>query len=231
MVKINLLPDVVLERRRQARIRRMANLGIIAWAVVVLVVLLGAFTYSQVQSARLSAAEEERDELDAEVNSPENVAFREEALSVQASLDTLAGLFETRRSAVVFWDTLGTYTPEDVRIDEVNLDSEGALVISGFADSFEDVSAFEQALKESRSDYQEQDLEQEEGIMTELEAEKTGYFGDIQLNGTGIAGDSSVTFDLHATYYPPLASEDTGQEEVLEDDFDDEETETEVDDG
>lgn len=197
MVKINLLPDVVLERRRQAKIRRTANAGLVAWAVLVLLVLGLAFGYDQLQSYRLDQKQAERDEVDAEANSPENVAFRQEALAVQSSLDALEELYGRRQLATQFLDALSRNIPENVRVSDLSYESDGTVRISGRAASYETVSTLENALKNSQS---ATGVEEESAAVGEV---ATGYFTGTALSGANIAGQGEVRFEMSTNYVAP----------------------------
>lgn len=215
MVKINLLPDVVLERRRQARIRRIANMSLISWTVLVLVVLGLSFGYNQLQAYRLEQRQEKRDTVDAEANSPENVEFREEALAVQSSLDTLETLYNERQSSVRLLLGLMEHIPAEVIITELNYGSDNTVQLGGEAASYSVVSRFEKALKESRP------TSGDEQRQNEQLAEQTrgGYFTNTTLSGVNIVGEGQVRFEMSTQYNPPqtVASDDPAVEEERDD--------------
>lgn len=202
MVKINLLPDVVLERRKQARIRRIANMSLIGWTVLVLVVLGLAFGYNQLQAHRLEQKQAERDNVDAEANSPENVEFREEALAVQSSLDTLETLYNERQSSVQLLLALMDRTPPQVRITEFNYGSDNTVQLGGEAASYRVVSRFEKALKESQSTSENEQAQN--GQPTEQF--RGGYFTNTTLSGVNVAGEGRVRFEMSTQYNPPQAT-------------------------
>lgn len=215
MVKINLLPDVVLERRRQARIRRIANMSLVGWTVLVLVVLGLAFGYNQLQAHRLEQKQAERDTVDAEANSPENVEFRKEALAVQSSLDTLETLYNERQSSVQLLLALMDRIPDKVRITEFNHGSDNTVRLGGEAASYRVVSRFEKALKEPRpinGDEQEQNGQF-------AEQSRGGYFTNTALSGVNVAGEGRVRFEMRTQYNPPraTATEDSAAGEVRND--------------
>lgn len=185
MVKINLLPDVVLERRRQARIRRIANLAIMGWVGLFVLVYLSVFAYSRVQVSMRNNALAEEQRLESIANSEENVEFRREALAVQASLDALAQLFETRQSAGQFLQVLSDNATGDMRIRDLIFGQDGAINISGTARSYQAVGEFEQALKVSAN-----------------RDSTLGYFQQIALFGASLADQGAVNFELRTGYVP-----------------------------
>lgn len=202
MVKINLLPDVVLERRKQARIRRIANMSLIGWTVLVLVVLGLAFGYNQLQAYRLEQKQAERDTVDAEANSQENIEFREEALAVQSSLDTLETLYNERQSSARLLLGLMDRVPAKVRITEFNYESDNTVRLGGEAASYRVVSRFEKALKESRPTSRD-----EQGQNRQLSSQSQGgYFTNTTLSGVNIAGEGRVRFEMSTQYNPPRAA-------------------------
>lgn len=216
MVKINLLPDVVLERRKQARIRRIANMSLIGWTVLVLVVLGLAFGYNQLQAHRLEQKQAERDNVNAEANSPENVEFREEALAVQSSLDTLETLYNERQSSVQLLLALMDRIPAEARITEFNYGSDNTVRLGGEAASYRVVSRFEKALKESRS-ASENEQQAQNGQFAEQS--RGGYFTNTTLSGVNVAGEGRVRFEMSTQYNPPraAATDDSVSEEVRND--------------
>ena len=195
MIKINLLPDVVLERRRRARIKWIANLALIGWCGLVLLVLLAAFGYNQWQSSRLESARAERDEVEAEAFSPENVEFRREALSVQSSLDGLVRLRDRRQLVTEFTDALQRNMPRDVRIVSLNYETGDIINIGGQAASYEAVSNFEHALKNSRPS---SDADSNEPL--------PGYFENTSLTGANVAGQGRIRFQISTEYVAPSGS-------------------------
>lgn len=197
MVKINLLPDVVLERRRQAKIKRIANLSLVGWAGLVLLVLLLAFGYNQWQSRQLEQTQSERDEVAAEAFSPENVSFRQEALSVQSSLDALVQLQNERQLTTRFLATLSRNMSEDIRITSLGYETDNTINIGGRAPSYQAVGSFESALKNSQP---APDGDQSSN-------QQNGYFSGVSLSGVNAAGGGEVRFELSAQYTAPSAGE------------------------
>ncbi|MEX0749089.1 MAG: hypothetical protein WD467_01640 [Candidatus Saccharimonadales bacterium] len=203
MVKINLLPDVVLERRRQARIRHIANLSVLAWLGLFLAIWLGVFAVARVQVVMRNNAVDEQQRLESIANSEESVAFREEALAVQSSLEALAQLFVDRQSAGQFLQVLADTSTANVRVRDLIYGRDGAISISGTARSYQAVGEFEQAMKNS-------------AVRAETNRDTLGYFRDVALFGASLADAGAVNFELQAGYVPlrPVAEE----EEVPEDD-------------
>lgn len=205
MVRINLLPDTVLERRRHARIRRMANIGIVLWAGLVVVVLLIVLGYQQYHSAALNSAKDERSEVKDEAYSEDNMELREEALTVQSSLDSLSTVISQRQLKEDFWLTMSETTTENVSLTSLNFDNDNELSIQGEALSYEDVSEYERALK-ATSENREHDINNEDN-------ENIGYFTSVQLSSTSIPDEGGASFTMSAMYHAPS---EVSTEEPLE---------------
>lgn len=209
MIKINLLPDLVLQRRKEARVKKMATFALMAWTGLIVFILVLAISYGQYQKFTLAKAEESRQELDLVVNSPENVEFREEALAVQNSLNALQELFLSRQSAAEFFEVLAAAMPDSVRIVELGFNDQSSVSIVGSARSFDSVSALEAAMKKTADDY-EAWLASGESDTTEPPA--AGYFTDVELLGASLSDGNEIRFELQAVYL----SADTGGGDVNE---------------
>lgn len=186
MIRINLLPDVILKQRQEERLKRLAMYGAIGWVVLLVVVSLLVFAYKGWHSIRLNRAKTTLAQVDARVNSPENVAFRTEAQAVQESLNALDELFLAQQRPSEFIKNLAALTPQGVRLTNVRLESD-SVSITGRATSYAEVSKFVAALKKSAADAAEAEEEQP-------------YFELVELVGANLADANQVSFELSAVY-------------------------------
>lgn len=180
MVKVNLIPDVVLKRRREARIRQMSTIGLIAWGILVGATAAIGIIYQLVQTQRLRLAEKQRTELDAQVNSPANVAFRKEAQEVQASLIALDGLINNQKKSTKIFTRLASLIPKGVQLKDINLTAD-KLSFSGKASSYAQAGEMVAALKQTSP------------------TDKDIYFTNVKLGGASVS-DAGVSFEISAKY-------------------------------
>ena len=194
-IQINLLPDIVLQRRHQAQIRKWATTGLIAWVAAILVVTATAFLYKTFQDTRLSSAQNSEKKLDAVVNSKENVTFRQEALAVQLSLKALDQLFNHQHKMTLINDRLAELTPKQVKLSNVTIDQNGKLALSCTGSSYSDAAKFVVSLKDSGLD---------------ISGTKV-TFTNISFAGANLS-DKSVSFSIGATInYPTAAATGSAQ--------------------
>lgn len=188
-IQINLLPDIVLKRRKEAQIRSWATSGLIAWIVVVLVITMTAFLYKTFQDARLASANSSKKKLDAVVNSKDNVAFRKEALSVQLSLKALDDLYNKQQKMTLINKRLAELTPKQVRLSSVGM-SGGKILLSCSGASYSDAAKFLVSLKDSSQD---------------MSGTKV-TFSDIKFSGANLS-TGGVSFSITATVnYPTVVA-------------------------
>lgn len=186
-VQINLLPDLVLKRRHEAKVKQWALSGLIAWVALVLVVVLGTYGYSAFQSQRLKSAKNEVARLDTTVNSDENVAFRKEAQEVQASLVALDSLYnnQIRNSAILA--QLALLTPKTVKLVNVSISDTAAISLGGTATSYEEVGKMIASFKESEK------YGKDKGV----------NFNNIVFNGSSLSG-TTAKFSMTMAYIYPI---------------------------
>lgn len=182
-MQINLLPDLVIKKRREAEIKRYARLALTAWLGVLVFAVISTVGYQIFQNVTLEAAKKEHAELDSRVNSPDNVAFRKEALAVQASLNAVKDLFNNQRRLSVAISRVSELTPKGVRLSEVNIGEEGQLTVTGTAGSYAEAGKMVVALRNSK------------------DKAKDGqpYFEKVVLTGANQA-NAAVAFSITANY-------------------------------
>ena len=187
-MKINLIPDVIQKRRRDARIKRLTNLALMGWLVGLGVVVLLMLGFLGIQKLSLRSAENKKQELDARVNSEENVAFRREALEVQASLNALKDLFNRQRKFSTALDSLAALTPSGVRVRDFALTEDNRVTITGHATSYVEAGKMVVAMKQSESKQKD---------------EPKAHFATVAMGGAS-QSESGVDFSITASYVDPV---------------------------
>lgn len=182
-MQINLLPDLVLKRRHEAEVKRVATLALVGWLAVVVLVLTGMFLYDLLQRQLLSSAQNDKTRINATVNSESNVAFRKEALSVQASLKDLSKLYQNQERFSLVYDRVAQLLPKQTRLQTVNLSSDKRIQLSGTAASYLDAGKLVASFKNS-------DV-----------ADKV-TFSNVVLNGANLNGNQ-VSFSITASFAFP----------------------------
>ncbi len=182
-MQINLLPNLVVKRRRQAQIQRFATLGLFVWFGLLLLGFVGVISYGQYQKSRESSLTAKVKTTDADVNSKANTAFRTEALSVQASLTALDTLLNTQQKLSTINTVLASLTPQGVRLRETRISPDGKVDISATGGSFADAGRLLAAMKASK------------------DQSKTGYFDTVVLAGANQA-EGGVAFSISAIFVP-----------------------------
>lgn len=194
MIDINLLPDSILKYRSEAQLKKRAQYIAIVAVSVIALISAGSYFYKLTAQQLLSSAEEKKVEVEGRVNSPENVAFREEAITLQTSLQSLQQLFSSQKTPTELLDTLASLTPPGVKLQSVSSDQDGLVTISGIGTSVQDVSTFIAALKRSQA------------LVTNSDGVVGGnYFTGLILNGVSAIeeeGSSNFVqqFELIAIY-------------------------------
>lgn len=195
-IKINLLPDLILQQRREARIRQFIDIAFIAWLALLALFAMGLIFANSLASNKLENAERAQEELDDEVNSEANVAFRREASQVQVALNSIQGFINGQNQPGQMLETLALSTPEGVSIREISVTESGTIFIDGNADSNESVAQLIAGLNDSK-----QRLEGNEEL---------GFFLNTYLDQTALSSNSeediSYTFSLTTSFQPNLSS-------------------------
>ena len=153
-MQINLLPDLVLKRRHDAQIKRIATLALMGWMGLVALILVGMFFYSVFQSQRLTNAQNDKKQVNDIVNSSSNVAFRKEALAVQASLKELSNLYQNQERFSLVYDRLAQLLPRQARLQSVILTDDKRVQLAGTTGSYFDTGKLVASFKDSAADDQ-----------------------------------------------------------------------------
>ena len=178
-MQINLLPDLVLNRRREARIKQLANLALVGWIAFLVAVVLFTLAYKVFQDKSLENAKEKYKVTNARVNSKDNVKFRKEALEVQASLKALNELFNSQRRLSTVIKRVADVTPAGVKLGEININGEGTVIVTGTASSYAEAGKMVVAMRET--------------------SDKNSRFENVALGGAN-AADKGVAFNVTATF-------------------------------
>ena len=187
MITLNLLPDLVLQRRRDAQTKKLALIGMISWGALLLLVILGTFTYELIEKSSLASATAAKSDLNKVVNSDDMVKFRTEAIEVQTSLKSLDALFNKQTKMSQVNDRLASLTPKTVILTSVNISNSQAITVSGSASSYDEVGKFVVALKNQSP---------------ELADGKIG-FTEVKLQSANLGDKGSVKFSLSTKYTLP----------------------------
>lgn len=179
-MQINLLPNLVVKRRRQAQIQRLATLGLFAWGGLLVLATLAVIGYRQFQLSRQDSLTSQVKIIGAEVNSESNTQFRQEALSVQSSLTALDSLIFNQQKLSVINTVLSQLTPEGVRLRETRISPDGKVDISATAGTYTDAGKLLASMKASSQTGE-------------------GHFESVVLAGANQA-DSGVAFSITAVF-------------------------------
>lgn len=182
-MQINLLPDLVIKRRHEAQVKRIATLALAGWIALVTLVLIVMFLYSLLQHQLLSNAQNEKNQVNAQVNSDANVAFRTEALSVQASLKDLSKLYQHQERFSLVYDRIAQLLPKQARLQSVILTADNKVQLAGTTDSYLDTGKLVASFKNSSTSDQV-------------------IFSNVLLNGANLNGNL-VSFSLTASFAFP----------------------------
>lgn len=200
-MQINLLPELVLKRRQEKQIKRWATTGLVAWGGFLVLLVVLSFSYKVYQDFRLKQASSKFETLNSEVNSADNLAFRKEALEVQASLKSLKGLYSNQRRMSVSLTMIADVTPKSVRLAEINITSEGKVTISGVAGSYEEAGRMVLAMRQTKPEKTSSGSDQAK--------DDEPYFDGVVLGGANKA-EAGVAFTVTAQYVDPAALGSTG---------------------
>lgn len=186
-MQINLLPDLVLKRRHDAHIAKIATSALVGWIGLVALVLVGMFFYNVFENQRLSSAQKNQKQVNDKVNSESNVAFRTEALSVQASLKDLSSLYQNQERFSLVYERLSQLLPRQARLQSVILTDDKRVQLTGTTGSYLDTGKLVASFKDSATDDQV-------------------TFSDVVLNGANL-NNGQVSFSLTTSYaFPANAS-------------------------
>ena len=183
-MQINLLPDLVLKRRHDAQVKRIATMALVGWLAAVALVLTGMFLYNVLQGQLLTNAQNHQKDVNATVNSDSNVAFRKEALSVQASLKDLSKLYQNQERFSMVYYRLAQLLPKQTRLQSVTLTASKQVQLSGTIDSYMDTGKLVSSFKNSDSTDQVN-------------------FSNVVLNGANLNGNQ-VNFSITASFAFPI---------------------------
>ncbi|MEO7617480.1 MAG: hypothetical protein ABIS59_01415 [Candidatus Saccharibacteria bacterium] len=187
MITLNLLPDLVLQRRKDAHTKKLAIMALAVWAVILILAILGSLGYELVQKGLLSNATKAKTALNATVNSEDNVKFRSEALEVQTSLKELDNLYNKQSRLSLVNDRLAFLTPKTIVLKSVTITAAQAVTLDGNATSYDEVGKYVVALRDELGD---------------TGADKI-TFTNVKLQAANLGDAGSVRFSMTASYVLP----------------------------
>jgi Tfp pilus assembly protein PilN len=189
-VLVNLLPDTRQEQQKDARRRHLITaVAVTIWSVCGgILVLLGLYMASQklVISSLTSEINKHHQEL-------KDTKGLVEALTGQAHLAALPGLYAQRAYLTKFFSAYATANPSEVALNSLSLDSTGALTVTGTASQYTPVSKLAKALEAVNVT-----------IGTGASATNKPYFTEVSIQ-SATRSNNRVNFTLNAI----LASEAT----------------------
>jgi azurin len=191
MITLNLLPDLVLQRRKDAHTKKLTIMGLIVWAGILVLAILGAFGYELIQRGILSSALKAKTELSATVNSEDNVKFRTEALEVQTSLKELDVLYNKQSRLSLVNDRLAFLTPKTIILKNVTITSSQGVTLDGSASSYDEVGKYLVALRDELGSASSTDK------IT---------FTNVKLQAANLGEVGTVRFSMTASYLFPTAT-------------------------
>ncbi len=178
---INLLPDVkqkknTAKRRRQS-VSAITFIAIIACVGVIVMVLI----FKAGQRLRINQLQHQIDDKKQQVQSQTELP---KALTVQAHLAALPGLYEKRVLMTKLFEALQNFSLRDISVGTADVDSSNVLKIAGTARTYTTVTKFARALEAANVT-----------IGSGANATNQPYFSDIQISHA-TNSDNKVDFDL-----------------------------------
>lgn len=145
MVQFNLLPDVKVQYLKTRRLKRVIILVAFAATALSVLILFLTFSYSTVQKRHLDNLDKDIKQMIGEFESNTELT---KILSVQNQLDALPELYNGRPAVDRLPGYLEQTTPNGVSINRLAIDfSTSAVMISGQADTLEQVNSYVDTLK------------------------------------------------------------------------------------
>ena len=189
-IKINLLPDIILQQRREAFIKRMIDYTFIGFMVLLVGFWLLLQLIVATSNNSLTNAQGEKEQLNEEVNSEENIAIRNEAAKIQNALDSLTTLYETQSKPAELLRVLASVVPPEVVIDELTQSEEGTTSITGTSSSNEFIAQFIAGLASTEADY----------LSTNINSK--GYFINTALSQTVLGDEGVYSYNITTSFVP-----------------------------
>ncbi len=197
MIKVNLLPDLVLNRQKQSRTKQLITTGLVVWLVIWGGLAVFSAMYLGVQKTRLSSAKNTHATLDASVNSADNVKFRAQALAVQNSLNALDQLLNKQVKTSVIYARVSALLPSSVHLRSIAVDASKKVTMQLSASSYDQAASTVASFKDSKPD-----------SGTSIASASTQvYFTDVVFSGATLSGNR-VDFSISAQgVYPSGATQ------------------------
>jgi len=193
MIQINLIPDALLKRRQETKTKQTVTQLFIAWIGILLVAVVLMFGWKLIQDTRLKVAKSNYNKIAADVNSPANVKFRQEALEVQASLAALDKLFNGQKKYSAVNSRLAALTPKTIVLQSLAVDN-AKITITGVASSYLDIGKFVASLKNT--------VPSSSSSTSAASSTQVITFNSVVLAGVS-ASTGGVTFNITANYTYP----------------------------
>ena len=185
MVTINLLPNLVLERRRQARLTQIATIATIAWVLVAVVVVLLALTFKEYENHQVSGLTNQYNSLNGDVNSTDNINFRATAAAVQTSLKALDQLQSSYLDPKTILNTVDSLLPRGAYLTDVKLGQANSVSVSAKANSIAEAIKLYYAISQSQSNSKNGSF---------------SYFTNVTWTGINSDGGNTVPISVSGTF-------------------------------
>ncbi len=183
-IMINLLPDTrQIKQRNLQRRKLVTGIGVLVWAVcggaIVLLMLTVISEGVKISTLNTSIAEK-KSKLERE---PGLI----DALTTQAHLAALPGLYGQRVYLTKFFQAYSKANPQDVALTALNVNSDNTLTLTGSAKAYASVAKLVRALED----------QPESATATASDAPKA--FSNINISSVGQTG-GAVSFTINAAF-------------------------------
>ncbi|HIA92329.1 TPA: hypothetical protein EYO12_04440 [Candidatus Saccharibacteria bacterium] len=189
-IKINLLPDIILQQRREAFVKKVIDFVFIGFMGLLVLVWLILQLLVASSNSSVTSITEEKQQLSEEVNSDANIAIRNEAAKIQNALDSLIALYETQSKPAELLRKLAAVVPEDVIISELSQSDEGLISVTGTSTSNEFIAQFIAGLLNTEKEF----LDTEENT--------EGYFTGTALSQTVLGDEGVYSYNITTEFVP-----------------------------
>lgn len=173
-VVINLLPEVVQNRVKDQKQRRLATTVMTFTVIGSVGLVLFLFVFSQAQAFTIGQLSKDIKKKQAEIESTPNL---QTMLTVQQHLSSLGTLYGQRVHWTRFFEIVGQTLPGDVTLDSVDITG-SSLKFSGKARNMAVVAKLVKAMEESNVSIAKSGTGNTQPYFTNVNLDSVGYGGD-----------------------------------------------------
>lgn len=131
MVTVNLLPDSILQLRRQQHIKRRGTLWVAIIAGVLAAIAVVMFAVMIFSMRQRDEARDVNNQVWQEVSSQEEQQKRDQVLATKTSVDALATMLGKQRQFTVFLNDMEENLPTNVWVRSLSLSNDSEFQIEG----------------------------------------------------------------------------------------------------